>query len=90
MSAITALEHPRHWRRSPDRLSAAVAERFRHASYLELRNVDWRLEDGTLKLRGHVSSYYVRQIAQTVVQGLDGVEAIDNQLEVLPPARSRR
>ena len=31
-----------------------------------------------------VSSYYLRQMAQALMQGLEGVEAIDNQLEVIP------
>jgi osmotically-inducible protein OsmY len=66
-----------------DRAEAAAA-RLRQGLYLELRQVECSWHTGVLQLRGHVSSYYLRQIAQTLVQGLDGVEAIDNQLEVLP------
>lgn len=62
----------------------AAAARLRQGLYLELRQVVCSLHAGILRLQGHVSSYYLRQIAQTLVQGLDGVEAIDNQLEVTP------
>ena len=33
---------------------------------------------------GLVSSYYLRQIAQILVQGLEGIEVIANRLEVVP------
>jgi osmotically-inducible protein OsmY len=65
-------------------LAEAAAARLRQAPYLELRQVACAWHDGVLQLQGHVSSYYLRQIAQTLVQGLEGVEAIDNQLEVIP------
>jgi osmotically-inducible protein OsmY len=68
----------------PDPISERAHARLRQAPYLELRHVECIWEENILKLRGHVSSYYLRQIAQTLVQGLDGVEAIDNQLDVLP------
>ena len=64
-------------------MSLTVA-RLRQAPYLELRHVNCTFHDGILILQGQVSSYYLRQMAQTVVQGLEGVEAIDNQLEVIP------
>ncbi len=65
-------------------ISESAAARLRQGPYLELRQAAISWQKGILALRGHVSSYYLRQIAQTLVQGLDGVEAIDNQLEVLP------
>ena len=38
--------------------------------------------EGTLILRGRVRRYYHKQIAQTIVSGIDGVERIQNQIEV--------
>jgi osmotically-inducible protein OsmY len=35
-------------------------------------------------LRGRVRTFYQKQIAQTVVAGVDGVEQIDNEIEVAP------
>jgi len=37
---------------------------------------------GRVVLRGVVPSYYQKQVAQEVVRMVDGVERVDNQLEV--------
>jgi len=54
----------------------------RRSAYLELRRVQCDFQDGVLTLAGNVSSHYLRQIAQATVQTLEGITAIDNQLEV--------
>jgi len=69
-----------------DLLEVAEA-RLRHSSYLELRSISCDVYAGALTLRGSVSSYYLRQVAQSLVLGLTGIETIDNRLEVVP-ARS--
>jgi osmotically-inducible protein OsmY len=61
---------------------AAVEARFRRSSYLELRRIVGSFHDGVLTLTGRVSTYYLRQVAQALLVGLDGIEAIDNRLEV--------
>jgi osmotically-inducible protein OsmY len=61
----------------------AVEDSLRRSSYLELRRVICSLEEGVLTLNGRVSSYYLRQVAQAIVLGLEGIEAIDNRLEVV-------
>jgi osmotically-inducible protein OsmY len=63
-------------------IADAAAARLRQAPYLELRHVNCTFQQGILYLQGHVSSCCLRQIAQALIQGLEGVEAIDNQLEV--------
>jgi hypothetical protein len=61
-----------------------VAEaRLRHSSYLELRGICCDFHNGALTLLGSVSSYYLRQVAQSLVLGLDGIEIIDNRLQVV-------
>lgn len=72
-------------------LVEAVETRLRRSLYLELRRVVCTLRDGILTLEGCVSSYYLRQIAQSLIEGAAGVEAIDNQLQVMPgrPALDR-
>lgn len=37
----------------------------------------------TLVVRGHVPSFYLKQLVQTVLRDLDGVRWIDNQVEVI-------
>jgi osmotically-inducible protein OsmY len=65
-------------------VAVVAAARLRQAPYLELRHVNCYFHCNILSLQGQVSSYYLRQMAQALIQGLEGVEAIDNQLEVIP------
>lgn len=46
-----------------------------HTLHIEMR-------PGRIVLRGIVPSYYQKQVAQEVVRRVDGVERVDNQLEV--------
>ncbi len=39
-------------------------------------------EEGRVVLRGKVTSYFQKQMAQETVRRIDGVEAVDNLLEV--------
>jgi osmotically-inducible protein OsmY len=66
-----------------DRLIEAEAEkRLQQSLYPEMRRVLCSFRHGILTLTGVVPTSYVRQIAQELVQGLDGVDIIDNQLVV--------
>jgi hypothetical protein len=55
----------------------------RRSPYLALKNVTCDLFDGVLVLRGCLPSYYLKQIAQEAVALLEGVERIDNQIQVV-------
>ncbi len=54
------------------------------SGYAELKNVTcaYGEHNRVLTLRGRVSSYYVKQRAQEVVRMVDGVDRIDNLIEV--------
>jgi hypothetical protein len=71
-------------REEVDSIAVAAVARLRQVPYLELRHVNCTFRENILYLQGQVSSYYLRQMAQALMQGLEGVEAIDNQLEVIP------
>jgi hypothetical protein len=60
-----------------------VEQRLRSNPYLSLRNITSDYLDGVLVLRGCVPTYYLKQMAQEVVTDLEGVERIDNQIQVL-------
>lgn len=76
----------RHASREGVDLRAATA--LRHSAYSELSLVSCDFEAGVLTLRGQVSSYYLKQMAQNLVWKLEGVHRIDNQLVVAqPPSR---
>ena len=60
----------------------AIAE-LRNSAYAPVRQVLCEVQDCVLTLRGRVPSFYLKQIAQTVVRHpLEGSLVIDNQLEV--------
>jgi hypothetical protein len=64
-----------------------LAERcLRSNPYLALKSVSCDYLDGVLFLRGRLPTYYLKQLAQEVVGGLEGVERIDNQIQVVTPA----
>src|SRR5947209_1876441 len=58
--------------------------RLRGNSYLALKNICCKYQDGILTLRGCVSSYYLKQVAQTAVAQIEGVHRVVNEIVVTP------
>lgn len=50
--------------------------------YVPTKKVDFEAERGHVVLRGHVNSFFQKQMAQEAILRVDGVEMIDNRLEV--------
>ncbi|QDU74594.1 hypothetical protein Pan97_16230 [Bremerella volcania] len=64
-------------------IEAQASAELRTSSYHAVRNVSCEVCECVLILRGRVPSFYMKQIAQTVVRHLlDGNLVIDNQLEM--------
>jgi osmotically-inducible protein OsmY len=66
-------------------LSAAhsmLSTRFTKSPYLSIRRVDVRYHEGVVTLRGHVPTFYLKQLAQRLATGLPGVEEVVNHIEV--------
>ena len=63
----------------------------RGSSHCGLRTVRCQYVDGRVTLNGEVASYYLKQVAQTIVGRLANVSSVDNQLLVagLVPRSSR-
>jgi osmotically-inducible protein OsmY len=55
----------------------------RHNSYLALKNVRCDCEAGVLTLRGCLPTYYLKQMAQSAVARVEGVQRIVNEIEVV-------
>ncbi len=68
-------------------IAEGAENRLRCNSYLALKNVSCEYREGVLTLRGCLPSYYLKQMAQTAVARLDGVQRIDNQIEVIASGR---
>jgi hypothetical protein len=61
--------------------------RLRGSGYGALHGVGCTFESGVLHLRGCVPTYYLKQVAQSLVGDLDGVIQVNNQLEVFSQVR---
>jgi hypothetical protein len=70
----------------PDVRSNPASEarnRIVHHPHLAVQRIWCEYSKQTLFLRGHVPSFYLKQLAQTAVAGLDGVDQVVNDIEVL-------
>jgi osmotically-inducible protein OsmY len=67
---------------TPATLDHLVHSALQQSPYLVNRKLRFETEQGRVVLRGVVSSYYQKQMAQEALRKLDGVEHIENQLEV--------
>jgi osmotically-inducible protein OsmY len=62
---------------------SAGLQRLRESPYIAVRRLSCEFADGVLTLRGHVASFFHKQIAQQSVSGLEGVDQINNQIIVM-------
>ena len=75
---------PRTDRISAHELADAARKRLGKTPYSRIRGLTCECDErGVLYLRGRLSSYYQKQLAQEAVAGLPGVVGIVNQAEVV-------
>ena len=65
-------------------IEAEALSRLRTSGYRQLGGVSCEFHEGVLTLRGRASTFYLKQVAQTLVRNLDGVGEINNRLDVAP------
>jgi hypothetical protein len=66
--------------------SEEAESRLRRSGYLAMRHLSCAFRAGVLTLRGRLPSYYLKQVALAVVTTVEGVERIDDQIEVAADA----
>jgi len=54
----------------------------RKSSYLAVRRLSCDYHEGVLTIRGRVATFYLKQVAQSLLVNLEGVEEINNLVEV--------
>jgi osmotically-inducible protein OsmY len=59
-----------------------IHEALQTSPYFDEQQVQFAARRGKVTLRGNVDSFYKKQMAQEVILRLDGVERVDNLLEV--------
>lgn len=73
-------------RRSPA-IHKMAEERLWSSGYLSLRDVACVACDDVLYLHGRLPSYFLKQLAQEIAAGVEGVRRVINRIDVLRPAR---
>jgi osmotically-inducible protein OsmY len=74
----------------PSPLDARISSAMSAHPHLKQRKVRIETHQGHVVLRGVVNSYYQKQMAQEAVRRVEGVQSIENHLEVdwaVTPAR---
>lgn len=67
-----------------DDIVEIAEERLRATRYPQLRRIDCSCCRGLLILRGSVTSYFQKQLAQETLRNLPGKRSILNEVEVVP------
>lgn len=65
-----------------DPLSRCVKRSLEESGYPELRNLEVTQGHHQILLQGKVRTYFLKQLAQSLVLSLPGVAAVENQIEV--------
>lgn len=63
-------------------LSKRISSAIEKHPHLTRRKLQFEAREGRVTLRGTVSSYYQKQMAQEALRRVDGVHEIENKLEV--------
>ena len=66
-----------------NQVAAQAKDLIRHHAHLSVQRIWCEFNGRRLYLRGQVPTFYLKQLAQTAVSGLDGVSQVVNEIEVL-------
>ncbi len=64
------------------RIAEVASERLRNSPYRVLRGIVCECDHGVLLLRGHLPSFYHKQVAQEAVARVRGVSQVVNEIQV--------
>jgi osmotically-inducible protein OsmY len=59
--------------------------RLSNASHYFLRRILCEYDNGTLFVSGKVPSYYLKQLVHSRLRGIEGVQQIEDQIQVVSP-----
>ena len=69
----------------PHIVAQAAKDRLRSNPHWPVRRVSCECDEGRLFLRGRLSSFFHKQLAQEAVADVDGVTQVINEIEVIRP-----
>ena len=64
-------------------VTEAAKARLQKSPYLRIRNLSCEYDQGVLVLGGRLPSFYLKQLAQVAVAGLEGVMHVVNDVDVV-------
>jgi osmotically-inducible protein OsmY len=65
-----------------ERFEEKVSSALRQNPHLQTRHLRFEASEGRVTLRGQVNSWYQKQMAQETLLRMDGIDRVENQLEV--------
>lgn len=65
-----------------DPLAEKAMQVLAESGYSDLRKLRCDCHDGVMSIRGHLPSYFLKQMAQTLVSRIQGVRRVSNQILV--------
>jgi osmotically-inducible protein OsmY len=69
---------------NPDEgVAQRVRSQLQDNPYHALRFISWDYRDGVLTLSGRLPTYHLKQMAQAAVASVEGVERVQNRIEVV-------
>src|SRR6476646_8461801 len=84
---VIAQQNPPASNRSTERITREVRHELLMLPYLGVfDNIAYKVDGSTVTLVGQVTRPTLKSDAENVVKKIEGVEKVDNQIEVLPPS----
>jgi hyperosmotically inducible protein len=84
--ALSAQQHPVS-ERSVQRIQKEVRHELLMLPYVTVfDNLEYKVDDSKVTLLGQVTNPIVKTDAEKAVKSIEGVEQVDNRIEVLPPS----
>jgi osmotically-inducible protein OsmY len=68
---------------SPVEIVERAETELRRNGYIALKNIACEFREGVLTLTGCLPTYYLKQLAGEAVSGAEGVERVENLIEVV-------
>lgn len=82
MHSITATRHAAHATARDEDVFQRVSKALAASGYFQLQRVQVSVHEGFVALRGCVTTYYQKQLAQEAAKRVDGVETLRNDIVV--------
>ena len=70
------------WDEPENPLASRILRTLTRSGHAQLRQVQVAVSGAEVALLGRVPTYYLKQLAQSLVLGIEGVESLRNELEV--------